>query len=73
MKIFVKVHFFYKRLKVAIIVRRDLFDIIAIVIILDTLYNNFESTITSMFETGNKTIKEIQRKLNTKQSNQLAN
>lgn len=53
--------------------RRDLFDIIAIVIILDTLYNNFESTITSMFETGNKTIKEIQRKLNTKQSNQLAN
>ena len=37
-------------------VERNLFDIIAINIILDTLYNNFEITITSMLKTGDKTI-----------------
>ena len=33
---------------------------IAIVIALDTLYDNFETTIASLLETGNKIIDQIQ-------------
>lgn len=38
---------------------RDLFEIITIVIALDILYNDFDTTIASMLETGNKSINEI--------------
>ena len=34
----------------------NLWDMIAIVITLDTFYNNFEMTITSLLESRNKTI-----------------
>ena len=37
----------------------NLFDTIAIVIILDTLHSNFEATTVSIFETGDKIINKI--------------
>ena len=39
--------------------RRDPFKTIAIVIALDTLYDNYNTTTASMFKTGNKSINEI--------------
>lgn len=39
---------------------RDLWDIIAIVIALDSLHNNFDTTTASLLETRNKSINEIQ-------------
>ena len=42
------------------IAKHSCFDTIIIVIILDTLYNNFEIITASLFETENKTIEEIQ-------------
>lgn len=38
----------------------DLWDTIAIVIALDSLYNNFDTTIASLLETGNKSIDKTQ-------------
>lgn len=38
---------------------RDPFDIITIVIIWDTLHNDFKSIIASILENNNKTIEEI--------------
>lgn len=59
-KILAKVCFFCKQLKTAMIARYNLFNIIAIIIILDTLYSNFKVTKINMFQTSNKTIEKIQ-------------
>ncbi len=40
---------------------QDLWDIIAIVIALDSLYKDFDTTTASLLETGDKTIDKIQR------------
>lgn len=48
-KIFTKIYFLYKRLKVRMTIGRDLFDIIEIVIIFDTLHSDFEALTTSIF------------------------
>lgn len=48
--------------------RWDFFDIIAIVIIFDTLHNNFELTTASILETGDKTIKEIRSIIQSKKA-----
>lgn len=45
---------------------RDLWDIIVILIVLDSLYKNFETTTASLLETGSKTIKIIQNILLSK-------
>ena len=58
-EIFIEVPFLYKQLKVAIIARHNLIHRIAIVIILNSLYNNFKAITTNMFKTRNKTIEEI--------------
>lgn len=58
-KIFAEVYFLYKQLKAAIIAERKLFNTITVVIILNTLYNNFETIMASIFETKNKSIEEI--------------
>ena len=60
MQIFAEVRYLYKRLCIAMTPGRDLWDTIAIVIALDTLYDDFETTTTSLLETGDKTIDQIQ-------------
>lgn len=61
MNIFADVCFLIKRLRAAIIPKWDIWDIIAIVVALDSLHNNFETTTTSILEQGDKTIDEIQQ------------
>lgn len=56
MQIFAKVRYLCKYLCIVMPSRRDLWDTIAIVIILDILYDNFEMTMTSLLESRDKTI-----------------
>ncbi len=58
-EIFAEVRYLCKRIKAAMTERRDLFNTIAIVIALDTWHNDFDTTIASMLETGDKSIDEI--------------
>lgn len=39
--------------------KHDFFNTIAIIIILDTLYKNFETIMTNMLKTGDKSIEKI--------------
>lgn len=59
MQIFVEVQYLCKQLQTAIIPGRDLWNTIAIVIALDLLYQDFDTTITSLLETSEKTINKI--------------
>lgn len=61
MSIFADVRFLIKRLRAAITPNRDIWDSIAIVVALDSLHDNFETTTTSILERGDKTIDEIQQ------------
>ena len=45
---------------------------IAIVIALDTLYDDFKTTTTSLLETGNKTIDQIQSILQSKEAKNIS-
>lgn len=67
-EIFTEVYFFYKKLKVAIIKKYNLFNIIIIIIILNTLYCNFKVISISILETGDKTIKEIYSIIQSKET-----
>lgn len=58
-EIFAKVRYLCKQLKAATIEGRDSIKTIAIVIALDTLHNDFDTTTVSMLEMGNKSIDEI--------------
>lgn len=58
--IFADVQFLIKQLQAAITSNQDIWDSIAIVIALDFLNNNFETTTASMLEQRDKTINEIQ-------------
>lgn len=51
---------------------RDLWDTITIVIALDTQYNNFDTTTTSLLKTSNKTIDQIQSILQLKEAKTLS-
>ncbi len=51
---------------------QDLWDTIAIVIILDTLYDDFETTITSLLESGDKIINQIQSILQSKEAKNIS-
>lgn len=50
-----------KRLRSAITPNRNIWDSIAIVVALDSLHNDFETTTNSMLESGDKSINEIQQ------------
>ena len=56
---FADVRFLMKRLQSAITPNLDIWDSIAIIVILGSLHNDFETTTTSMLEQGDKTIDEI--------------
>lgn len=51
---------------------RDLWDTITIVIILDSLYDNFDTITISLLETGDKTIDQIQNILQSKEAKNLS-
>lgn len=61
MNIFADVCFLVKHLQAAIIPNQNIQDNITIVVALDFLYNDFKTTITSMFEWEDKTIEKIQQ------------
>lgn len=52
--------------------RQDLWDKIAIVIALDTLHDDFDTTTTSLLETGDKTIDQIQSILQLKEAKNIS-
>ncbi len=58
-QIFAKVKYLCKCFCSAMTPGRDFWDTIAIVIALDSLYKNFDTTITSLLETDDKTIDQI--------------
>ncbi len=68
MQIFAEVRYLYKRLQIAMTLNRDLWDTMAIVIALDFLHQDFDTTTTSLLETGDKTIDEIQSILQSKEA-----
>lgn len=59
-QIFAEIKYFCKRLQMVITLGQDLQDTIAIVIALDSLYNDFNTNTASLLEAGNKTINQIQ-------------
>lgn len=60
MQIIVEVQYLYKRLKTIITLSRDLLNTITIIIVFDTLYDNFDTITTSFLKISNKTIDQIQ-------------
>ena len=56
MQIFAKVKYFCKRLRIAMTLGCNFWDMIAIIITLNILYNKFNSIIASLLETTNKII-----------------
>lgn len=56
----------------AMIPNRDLWDIIAIVIALDLLYNNFDTMTASLLETGDKSIDKTQNILESKETKNIS-
>lgn len=72
MQIFAEVRYLCKRLRIAMTPGRDLWDIIAIVIALDTLHDDFETTTTSLLESGDKTIDQIQSILQSREAKNIS-
>lgn len=57
--VFAEVCFLTKQFKAAITPGKNIWDIIAIVVALNSLYNDFEPIIASMLESKEKSIEEI--------------
>ena len=71
-QIFAEVKYLCKRLRTAMTPNRDFWDTIAIVIALDSLHEDFDTTTTSLLETSNKTIDQIQSILQSKEAKNLS-
>lgn len=72
MQIFAKVKCLCKCLRMAMTPNRDFWNTIAIVITLDSLHEDFDTTIASLLETGDKTIDQIQSILQSKEAKNLS-
>ena len=72
MQIFAEVRYLCKRLRTAMTPGRDLWDTIAIVIALDTLHDDFDTTTASLLESGDKTIDQIQSILQSKEAKNIS-
>lgn len=72
MQVFAEVKYLCKRLRSAITPGRDLWDTIAIVIALESLHRDFDTTTASLLETGDKSIDEIQSILQSKEAKNLS-
>lgn len=71
MQIFAKLKYLCKCLQTAMMPNQDLWDIIAIVIVLNSLHNNFDTITTSLLKTGNKSILKIQNILQSKEAKNI--
>lgn len=71
-QIFAKVKYLCKQLYLAMTPGQDLWDMIAIVIALDSLHKDLNMTIASLLETGDKTIDQIQSILQSKDAKNLS-
>ena len=72
MQIFAEIKHLYKRLRLAMTPGQDLWDTITIVIALDSLHEDFDTTTTSLLEIGDKTIDQIQSILQLKEAKNLS-
>ena len=73
MKIFAEVKYLYQRVQTAMTLGRDFWDTIAIVIALDTLYNNFKTSTTSLLKSEDKMIDQTQSILQSKKVKNISN
>lgn len=72
MQIFAKVKYLCKRLRLAMTPEQDLWDTIAIIIALNSLHEDFDTTTASLLKTGDKTIDQIQSILQSKEAKNLS-
>ena len=72
MQIFAEVKYLCKCLRSTMTLGQDLWDTIAIVIALDSLHEDFDTTTASLLETGDKTIDQIQSILQSKEAKNLS-
>ena len=70
--IFADVRLLTKRLRAALTPNRDIYDSIAIVIALDSIHDDFDTKTSSLLETGEKTIDEIQQILCSAEAKNLS-
>ncbi len=71
MQIFTEMKYLCKRLYTVITPNQDLWDMIAIVIALDLLHKDFDTTTASLLETSDKIIDQIQSILQSKEAKNL--
>lgn len=64
--------YLYKRLQTVIATNRNFWNTIVIVITLDSLYKDFNTTIVSLLETEDKTIDQVQSLLQSKKAKNLS-
>ena len=72
MQIFAEVEYFYKCLQIVITSNQDFWDTIAVVIDLNTLYNDFKTTTMSLLEIRDKLIDKIQSILQFKEAKNIS-
>lgn len=72
MQIFAEVKYLCKRLHITMTSDCNFWDIIAIVIALDILYNDFDIIITSLLQTSDKMINQIQSILQSKKAKNIS-
>ncbi len=70
--VFADVRLLTKRLRAALTPNRDIYNSIAIVIALDFIYDDFETKTSSLLETGDKSINEIQEILCSAEAKNLS-
>lgn len=64
--------YLYQRFRMVITPNRDLWNTITIVITLDSMHENFDTTNASLLKAGNKTIDQIQSILQLKEAKNLS-
>lgn len=72
MQIFAEIKYLCKHLRTAMALGQDLWDVIAIVIALDSLHEDFDTTTASLLEAGDKTIDQIQSILQSKEAKNIS-
>lgn len=68
MQIFAEIRYLCKRFCIVMTLCQNLSDTIAIMITLNTFYDNFKTTTASLFETGDKKIDQIYSILQSKEA-----
>ena len=72
LSIFTDVQILTKQLMTIVTPNHNIYNSITIVIVFDSIYNNFESKTSSLLETGDKTIDEIQQILYSAKAKNLS-